>query len=82
MKFSLFCYAIERHFEGYKYKTLIPPLLRSQSRMNTGFINLYCVTENPIIWRGRKRSIRLRPLDYQTAKTETAVKDAKREVYP
>lgn len=58
---------------------LIMPL---QGRMNTGFFNPYCVTANPIIWRGRKRSIRLRPLDYPTAKTETTVKDAKREVYP
>ena len=32
--------------------------------------------------RGRKRFIRLRPLDYPTAKTGKAVKDAKREVYP
>lgn len=63
-------------------KPLPMPLLRPQSRINQGEINLYCVTENPIIQRGRKRSIRLRPLDYQTAKTETAVKDAKREVYP
>ena len=33
-------------------------------------------------YRGRKRFIRLRPLDYPKAKTGKAVKGAKREVYP
>lgn len=55
-------------------KPLPMPLLRPQSRINQGEINLYCVTENPIIQRGRKRSIRLRPLDYPVARTWKTVK--------
>lgn len=77
-------------------KPLPPYLTRLKSLTNQEENTLYCVTHYPekqihkVIYRvsfeyssnSRCWFIRLRSLDYPTARTKTAVKGAKRKVYP
>ena len=38
------CYAVERHFEGIRYKTLAASFSSTESPVNQGFFCPYCVT--------------------------------------
>lgn len=76
-----FCYAIERHFRGCEYKTLTHLCFaRSKLHKIKGFLPLNANIDYDKL---RAKAVYcFRPLDYSQARTETAVKDAKREVYP
>ena len=75
------CYAIERHFRGCEYKTLTHLCFaRSKLHKIKGFLPLNANIDYDKL---RAKAVYcFRPLDYSQARTETAVKDAKREVYP